>query len=51
MKYILGFGCLIIAGFYYFKPELLTTNTNIIFGCVFICLANLFFNSKRNNEK
>ena len=50
MKYIIGFLCLIVAGVCYFKPELLN-DTNILFGSVFICLANLFFNTKRNDEK
>jgi len=49
VKYIMGILCLIVAGVCYFKPEWLN-DTNIVFGCVFICLANLFFNSKRNDD-
>ena len=49
MKYVMGILCLIVAGVCCFKPKLLS-DTNMIFGSVFICLSNLFFNSKRNND-
>lgn len=49
MKYILGMLCLIISCCFYIKPDLMTEKNNIIFGIIFMLLANLFI-KKRDDE-
>jgi len=49
-KYVLAMCCLIISMCFYFKPDFLTNNTNVIFGLIFMLLANLFFNYKREDR-
>ena len=50
MKYILAVLCLIISMCFYIKPEFMTDNINVIFGLIFILLANLFFDYKREDR-
>lgn len=46
MKVIVGILYLILAVICYVKPELLPDKVNLIYACIFISLANLFFDRK-----
>ena len=45
MKHILAIMCFILAIMYHIKPEAATDNVNIIFGCIFVLLGNLFLSN------
>lgn len=49
MKYFWGILCLIM-WFLFMLNKVPLDNLNTIFGVIFILLANLFFNSKREGE-
>ena len=51
MKYVLAFCCWGMAAVCYLKPEWLSEKPNLIYGCIFICLANLFSKSHEKGEK
>lgn len=50
MKYILAVMCLTISMCFYIKPEFMSDDTNVIFGLIFMLLANLFFTYKREDR-
>jgi len=50
MKYLLGTMCFIVAIVWYVKPEAFTDDINVVFGCIFIMLGNLFINKKDYRE-